>query len=250
MSVYDRYMKSDLERRFARILSRRPVALKPGVACVSMTFDDVPMTACRLGAEIMENQNAHATYFVSGKLAGKGHSGRFHTSEVLRDLASRGHEVACHGFGHLNYQNTSHKDIIEDINANRSYFQDEGLPEAQTFAYPHGGVSPSIKRLCGTQFQVCRGITAGINQRIMDSGLLRAVPLYESTWSVAKSQSVLNRVKKEGGLLVFFSHGIETDPGYYDCSPILLEGTVKIAKDLGIEIKPLNEAVRFFCTDD
>ncbi len=226
------------------------MVLKRGIACVSMTFDDVPMTACRLGAEIIESHGAHATYFVSGKHADEGHLERFHTIEVLKDLASRGHEIACHGFGHLNYQRSSEKEIVEDINANRLFFQNAGLPEAKTFAYPYGAVSPNIKRICGTQYQVCRGITAGINQRIMDCGLLRAVPLYDSTWSVAKSQKALTRVKQEGGLLVFFSHGIETRPDYYDCSPMLLESTVKIALDLGIEIKPLSEAVQFVCAGD
>lgn len=243
-------MKSDFERRFARVLNRRPVELKRGVACVSITFDDAPMTACRLGAEIIENQDARATYFISGKLESEGHSDRYHTGEVLRDLASSGHELACHGFGHLNYQNASKNDIVEDINANRSYFHASALPEAKTFAYPFGAVSPSIKRICSTQYQVCRGITSGINQRIMDCGLLRAVPLCDSTWSVASSQRILKRIKQEGGLLVFFSHGIETGPDYYDCSPILLESTVKIARDLGIEIKPLSEAVQFVSTDD
>lgn len=243
-------MKSDLERRFARLLNRRPVELKRGVTCVSITFDDVPMTACQLGAEILENQNARATYFVSGKYADEGHLGRFHTIEVLKELASRGHEIACHGFGHLNYQRASEKEIVEDINANRVFFHNAGLPEAKTFAYPYGAVSPSVKRICGTQHQVCRGITAGINQRIMDSGLLKAVPLCDSTWSVAKSRTVLDQVKQEGGLLVFFSHGIETGPEYYDCSPMLLESTVKTARDLGIEIKPLSEAVQFVCARD
>ena len=238
-------MKRDLDRRLARFFNRSPVELKQGVACVSVTFDDVPMTACRLGAEIVESQGARATFFVSGKFDSAHDPERFHTSKILRDLNSRGHEIGCHGFGHLQYQNALQQNIIADISANRSYFQYAGLPEAKSFAYPFGGVSPSVKRICGNYYSVCRGINAGINQRMMDSGLLRAVPLYDSRWSTAKSKKILQRVKQEGGLLVFFSHGIETNPGDYDCSPKLLETTLKIADDLGVEIKSLSKAVPF-----
>lgn len=236
-------MKGAIERRLARFIGGRPLPLKPGVASVSITFDDVPMSACQEGAALLDRYGGRATYYVSGTFERTGTPGRFHTGDVLRQLQDQGHEIGCHGFEHLHYQRLSATQIDRDIAANQAYFADTGLPAATTFAYPYGDVSPAVKRICGAQYSVCRGITAGLNQRVMDTRLLRAVPLYDATWSARASQDMLEQVKAEGGLLVFFSHGVEQDPGVFDCSPGLLESTLKIACDLELSILPLSQAV-------
>jgi hypothetical protein len=68
---------------------------------VSFTFDDVPASACREGAAILEAHGVRATYYVcAGGRGAASPCGRLASADDIAALASRGHEIGCHTYSH------------------------------------------------------------------------------------------------------------------------------------------------------
>jgi len=231
-------MWGKIERRLARIIPVKKIKMNNPKGIVSFSFDDAPRSACRLGREILEEKKATATYYLSGSFHGtEDKAGPFHNNADLVDLVDNGHEIACYGFGHLDYQQLTSREIEADIERNRRYFMDAGLDMPPVnFAYPYGCVSPRIKAMCGRMFTSARGVTAGINAKTLDLALLKSFPLYEHMWSPEKIEDVMRETMRRKGWTIFFTHGVADTPDAFGCTPGLLEHAAFTAARSGCEI--------------
>lgn len=136
---------------------------------VSFTFDDVYSNACTQGGDMIRAADGHATYYVCGKFdRSRGGAPQFYNARELVQLYQHGHEIGCHGFGHLDYQSASIELIRADIEANRIYFVDRGLPIPKNFAYPYGHANRRVKSMCAAYFNSCRGAQHMINRGAVD----------------------------------------------------------------------------------
>lgn len=237
-------LKGKIQRRLARFLKRRDVVLTPFTPIVTITFDDTYSGACNRGAEIIEQAGGRATYYVCGGLD-RTRSGdcSHHTADDLKRLQERGHEIACHGFGHLNYQETSSADIQRDLDLNAEYFAEHGIRRAQNFAYPYGCVSPRVKEICGSRFRSSRGVQAATNGQAVDLALLKSVPLYSSRLNADRVTALVEQTQAAGGWLIFFSHDVTTAPGEFDVTPDLLAWAVAETLRCMLPIKTMNSAL-------
>jgi peptidoglycan/xylan/chitin deacetylase (PgdA/CDA1 family) len=219
--------------------------MRNGGGLVSFSFDDVPASACRTGLAILEKYGARGTFYVCGSLTDTAApEGEMHTHADLRRLVANGHEVGSHGFAHLNYQNLSTRRAQEDINANRTFFANNGMDGAGvTFAYPFGCASPRAKALVIQEFACARSTEAGINRKTMDVGLLKAVPLYEERTDQEAIAVLLETTAAESGWLIFYTHEVCESPGPFGCSPQLLEFTVSQSCQRGLRVLPVKDAV-------
>ena len=226
-----RYMARDLRRQtgFGPILT--------------LGFDDVPRSAVKNGAAILAKHGVLATWFIGGSYETRGQPGEFFTRDDLLALADTGHEIACHGFQHLDYQTASLKEIQSDLEQNADFFDDIGLPPAQNFAFPFGRANPKSKAYCGARFDVCRGVTPGFCHSVVDANLLASVPLFSSSVSKEQTQTQLDLLARQGGVLSLFSHGVTEYPTKYDCTPAHLDFTLTYAASLGISVRTLSEAM-------
>ncbi len=239
-------MRGKIARRLARVMNCNIQATVLDRPVISFSFDDVPRTACTLGAEILARHDATATWYVSGIFERDDSTGCFHDQACLKALNSAGHEIACHGYGHLNYQATSARSIADDLDRNLVYFAQSGLPAPRNFAYPYGCVSPSIKSICARRFRSCRGVHAGINRARTDLNLVRSVPFYTQTLSWAQTRALIDDVSDNGGWLTFFTHAVTNAPSEFDCTPKHLDQTLTYATALEIPIMSIDHALDMF----
>ena len=238
-------MQAKIERRLARFFYRRTVPLPANFSVVSFTFDDVLASACTRAADMIAAAGGRATYYVSGNFEQKsGAPPRFFSAQQLRDLVSAGHEIGCHGFSHLNYQEVAISDIETDIEKNRAYFTEIGVPVPRHFAYPYGCVSPNVKKACARYFASCRGIHGKVNRGVADLNLLGAFPLSSATHSKDSIDSLLDHLRRSSGWLIFFSHGIMERPGPFDATPELLAYTLDGVNQRGIAIANISDALQ------
>lgn len=234
-------MRGRLGYLASKALARNMVRLDNTKPLVSIAFDDVPSTACDLGAKMIEQAGGRATYYVSGGLEGSA-GGQFHTKEDLRRLHTAGHEIGCHGFAHVNYSELNDAEIRQDIAQNQAYFKTAGLPNPTHFAYPFGAVNVRAKRLCGSMFETCRGIHEGILRTKADRALLRAIPLQTKRWSAQRNKDILNELQTRNGWAIFYTHGVSNSPEPYDTTPEMLDQLLKDINALGIKITPVSDA--------
>jgi hypothetical protein len=125
------------------LLTGRP----PGVAVVSLGFDDT--LADQLSARsILAEHRMHATFFVnSGRLDRPGYL----TVAELRALASDGHEIGGHTIDHLRLPGLPAEEQRRQICDDRRALLALGF-DVSNFAYPGGAydsVSAEIVRSCG-----------------------------------------------------------------------------------------------------
>lgn len=234
-----------VERRLARQLVQRSSALQLDAPTVSFTFDDVPQSACIQGRSLLETYGAQGTYYVCGGYTGTVREDAMHTLADLRGLIDAGHEVACHGYGHFDHQALGASAAADDMDRNLQFLQDIGACQAGAvnFAYPFGCVNAAVKRVAAGRYLSARGVTGGLHTGRVDLNLLGAVPLYESRLKPADVTALIERNAREGGWLVFFTHGVQDRPAAYDCTPGLLDHALAVARATGSRVATMQAAL-------
>lgn len=240
-----RVLRYKIERRLSRILAARRVAMRNETPLVSFTFDDVPQSACVSGRAILERYQCRGTYYVCGGLTDVPAAfGKMHSRQELSSLHQGGHELGCHGFGHLDYQRLTRGEIEEDISRNGTFLQDLGCDVTDlNFAYPYGCVSPMVKKLIWRRYRSARGIQKSPNIQHADLALLKAPPLYSCLWNERSLAELIEKSAQRKGWIIFFTHEVTADPDLFGCTPSLLEFAVRKSTESGAFVLPIKEAV-------
>ena len=119
--------------KYQRILLKR---LCIRANSIVLTFDDGPSDVTPNVLRILREHKAKATFFLSGRnIAGREH--------IVRQIAAEGHEIASHGFDHLNCWKVSPFRAITDIKvcwaAINAALDTEGM--LYSFRPPYGKVN-------------------------------------------------------------------------------------------------------------
>jgi peptidoglycan/xylan/chitin deacetylase (PgdA/CDA1 family) len=211
---------------------------------VSFTFDDVPASACELGARILEQQGARGTFYVAGSgIAGPGAPARA-TINQLRTVWANGHEIGCHTFSHPSIRQLSLEQLGWELDRNRralNTISDDIV--VQNFAYPYGDLSIRTKRYLESRFESCRSSHAGINMGTADLGALDAWPLQNASIDHAKVVELIDATVQTCGWLIFFTHDVAEPPSKYGVSPDLLELAIGTATRSGCVLTTVAESL-------
>jgi len=212
---------------------------------VSVSFDDFPRSAAKLGAQVLRDFGVKGTYFVSGGRAGLHVDGldQF-VEEDLIEVAANGHEIGCHTFSHLRLPGAPRTAIMDDLLRNAEFVDRVlGGYSMSSFAYPYGDVGISTKALMGRHFPTSRGIWFGVNKNRIDRRQLSAVSL-ERSFDPAKVSAALDEAQANGGWVIFFTHDISDDPSPFGCEPIRLSRVLNEVLERGIEILTIKDAAQ------
>lgn len=229
--------------RLTRHLARKDTHIAPGSYVVSFTFDDVPESAFINGAPILEAAGAGGTFYVAGSLSEDPEvEPKMLSIDQQRELHKRGHEIACHTYGHLNVRKHPAQTVMQDVEKNAAYLHQIANDfEPRNFAYPFAVSAPFQHAALKRKFDTCRGGLPGVNIGDIDRGYLSAIdvrshsPLEELTnWvDVAKASS---------GWLIFFTHDVAKDCTEFGCRPEILQNLVQYCQAAGFEILTVSQA--------
>jgi peptidoglycan/xylan/chitin deacetylase (PgdA/CDA1 family) len=236
-----------IERRLARILNRREARIRSDTGIVSFTFDDVPRSACHEGSAALEQHGFRGTYYICPGFTGEPSScGMMHSRADLQRLIATGHEIASHGFGHLNYQSLTEAEIEADLLRAAEFFS-RLAPElrVRNFAYPFGCTNPLVKRIICHHFASARGARARLNGNRIDLALLNAVPLYQHLWDARSLARLIATNSDHKSWLIFVTHEVTDHPDEFGCTPALLKFAVTESKRLGCQVLPVDDALAY-----
>lgn len=192
-----------------RLFARR-AALRLERAVFSFCFDDVPLSAAREGAPILEAACARGSFYLTGRLAEQG--GQFIGFEEAAALARRGHHVGVHGWDHLHARTVAPADLERDALRARDALAEALGEPPEDFAWPHGEVALRAKRLLSRSFATLRGTRAGLHAGSLDWNCLRAVSLYGPGSGRDIWQRWIERAAAQRAWLIFYTHGVSTRP--------------------------------------
>jgi peptidoglycan/xylan/chitin deacetylase (PgdA/CDA1 family) len=237
-------IRHKLERRASRLLHRRVLDLGNRASVVSFTFDDMPRSACLIGADLIEEAAGAATFYVCGGLANQ--TDDFFQSRDLQDVSGRGHEIGSHGFRHLDYQRCTLSDIAEDLDLNDDYFKSIDLPIPKTFAFPYGSVSPRVKNLLIKRFMSLRGVQNAPNFGSVDRALLKAVHLYAPSFDLENIRQLVREATQRPTWLIFLIHGVSDAPGDFDLRTEQFRAAVSLIEQSQLSMMTMSSALAHF----
>jgi peptidoglycan/xylan/chitin deacetylase (PgdA/CDA1 family) len=234
-------------RFLARNTRTKILAMRSATPLVTFTFDDVPASACRTGAALLEQHGARGTFYVSGGGCGAASpGGRLATTDQLKALHARGHEVGCHTYSHPAVSVIGHDELVADLEHNRCFLKGiDGTITVRNFAYPYGDLSFRTKRYLETRFDSCRSLLRGVNEGTADLGALKTCPLENATIDRREILEFIAKAVKVNGWLIFSSHDVEDTPSQFGVTPDLLVFAVGAASDAGCRLVTVADGLEF-----
>ena len=240
-----RKLAGKVSRLLARHERTSTLVLHDNPPMVSFTFDDAPSSACKLGAAILEQFGARATFFIAGGGCGTtSPGGRLAERDEIATLAAHGHEIGCHTYAHSAVSSLGRAELAADLEHNRQFLQDvDGAIAVRNFAYPYGDFSFRTKRQLQSRFDSCRSLLRGVNEGAVDLGALKTCPLENATIDRQDVLDFIERTVRGRGWLVFSSHDVASPPSRFGVTPDLLAFAVKAARDAGCHLTTIEGAL-------
>lgn len=222
-------------------LARQRRRLETAVPLVSFTFDDVPDSALRAGATILEKHGARGTFYIAGGLAGRVEPDRtLITPEGCRELVARGHEIGCHTYAHHRLRSIA--GLAEDLDRNAEYLKSVGVAPTN-FAFPYNAAWPLSRAELRRRYRTCRAGGEAINRGTVDPLMLKAVEIRQPERHAAALTRWIDEVLERPGWLIFFTHDIAPQPTPYGCTPETFDHLVRHAVEKGCHVLPVEQAL-------
>jgi len=235
-----------LNRVSARLARTRTQAFVSQRPILSVSFDDFPKSAWRVGGAILNAHSAKATYYAAGRFCGKTIEDTvYFDRDDLAAVAAAGHEIGCHTYSHKPATRISSAEFRDDCARNREFVSDRLADvELTSFAYPYGDVSARAKIVAGRQYATARGIRPGVNVSPLDLSLLKALPLELRSWTEERTEGLAAEAARSNGWLILFTHDVGDEPSRFGCTPGMLNRALEIGRLHGLEILPVGAAAQ------
>lgn len=237
----DMTLKGKIRRRITRFSTRKPLPRFTD-SYVSFSFDDFPKSSATNGAAALEASDLRATYYAcTGQMGMHNHFGEICTSDDIKQLAAKGHEIGCHTQNHIDCAISPSSVVQMDTSKNQHSLRELGIQRARSFAFPYGDVSFASKKVLAEQYETLRGVQPGINHSQTDANQLLAVPLEGDQDNAQYADRYLQELAANPGWLIFYTHDVRSDCSAWGCTPALLQTIIASAKSLGVHIAPVGE---------
>ena len=167
---------------FFRILGERKLGNLARVnRTICLTFDDGPSEQLTQQlVSLLERYNALATFYLQGN--------KLDQRDIIEELVSKGHEIGCHGYNHVNAWYSTPTKTWKDMDQALRKFEDQGL-RCRLVRPPYGKIT------CFSILQmVLRNKTFG--WWTLDSN--------DAMDDIKTIDSLINRISQTGGDVVLF----------------------------------------------
>ena len=104
---------------------------------VALTFDDGPSRYTNELIEILNENNAHATFFLVGQNISA-------NSDAVINAYESGNEIAIHTYSHTLFTNMTIEDVIFEIDTTRKIIEELGVEPANLVRPPYGSINSEL----------------------------------------------------------------------------------------------------------
>lgn len=134
--------------------------IKDGDKIIALTFDDGPSKYTARLLDILEENGAHATFFVLGNRAKN-------NSELLKRMLDEGHEIGSHTWDHTSFAKLSYSSALENMKKSTNAIKKASGKKPVLVRPPYGAMSDSLKYAATMQDQAI--ITWSVDPRDWDT---------------------------------------------------------------------------------
>lgn len=231
-----------VRRRMARHLNRDVIHPQLERGLISLSFDDCPRSVVENALPLIEAHGWNATIYAAIGLCGTtNHLGLHMSEEDIVAAHAAGHEIGDHTFTHIDGLKAGPDGVINDIDRNRAAFRSLGLPRADTFAYPYGEVTPSLKRRLKSEFSLSRGIHNPLGGAL-DLSLAASARLYSD--QIETTLDLIKTAAREKRWLILFGHDVRENPSDFGCTPAELFRVIDTIAYLGLDVLTVRDGLK------
>jgi len=238
-------LRSKLARRAARIIGKRMTAPKLERAIISFSFDDCPKSALTNAAPLLEVEGWRGTFYMAMGLCGSiNHLGQHMSEDDVKAANHNGHEIADHTFDHLDGQQVSHREFLQNIDKNQNAIDALNIPLSRNFAYPYGCVSPSLKGKVAARFDLSRGVHDPVFKTAntqLDTALIPSMRMYHGQ-EIEDIIKTIESLQNAPQWLILFTHDVRVAPSDFGCTMQDISRIITAIKDNGVDVMPMIEA--------
>lgn len=236
----------NMRRRAGRYLGVNPVIQNRERGVLSVSFDDIPASAWTEAGPVLEQHGVKATYYICGGLEGQDHDGsRQFSTDHLQALHAAGHEVGCHTFEHVSTLTLTPAELDASLARNAAWVAERLDGHVmETFAYPFGDCPLQAKPVVEARFACGRGVRDGVNAGPSDRNLLKAIGMESRRLPNYDLETLVRVAAEQRGWLIAYGHDVSDSPTPYGCTPDDLDLLLRLAKQAGLDIIPVGQAIR------
>lgn len=220
---------------------------KPGTKAwkrplVSITFDDGWESAYNNGMPLLNQFGYKATFYLNPAAID---TTSFMSSDQVMTLANNDHELASHGYEHLNFTTLDTQSIDHQLRYASEYFKQVHKQHTIQFSAPFGGTDSQVAHYARDYYSSLRGTESGINTRQnFDPYNLQILYVGNST-TPSNLADTLAEVKASNGWLILVYHRVDTNTeGEPVISPVQLQQQLDTLKKSALTVKTVSEAMK------
>jgi len=176
---------------------------------VAMTFDDAVSNHATLAAPLLKKYHFNATFFVCEFPPDFAtNKQQYMTWEQIKQLSDDGFEIGNHTLHHIGVINTPEDQLVAELRALDDRFQQYGIPQSVSFAYPGGPCDQAAMDIVGRYgFKFARSVAALPYRPGVDQPLnVPSFPVHDGDDSQAFYKAVAQADAQSIPVLLF--HGI------------------------------------------
>ena len=216
-----------------------PGAFSEGM--VSLSFDDSWTSQHTNVLPILQTAGLKGTFYLTTEPVQGGWTG-FMTPNQVKDIATKGHEIAGHTVTHADLTTLSQTAINREIRNSKSYLQTLTGKTVTAFAYPYGAVNATVKTLLkNAGYTSARGVDfESQNTATTDKYDLKSHCI-ETSDSTASIKAQIDAAKANKQWYVLCIHEVKTGGDQYTMTPARFQEIVNYIKQTGVKVVTVGE---------
>lgn len=209
---------------------------------LSVTFDDGWGSAYEIGSNLLNHYGYRGTFYLNPSTID---TPRFMTSNQVADLARNNHEIASHGYEHIDFTTLERAGIDYQLKHAYDYFEKIHGMKAVNFAAPFGGNDAQTGFYARKYYASLRGTASGMNTRQnLDRYDLKVLYVGKSV-SFEKLSNAIADTKDKNGWLILVYHRIEASGvGETIIDPPQFQQQLEVIKKSDIKVSTVAAALQ------
>lgn len=172
---------------------------------ISLTFDDGWESTYRNGLPLLDRYGFKGTFYLNPSSVD---TRNFMSVAQLKSLQRDGHELASHGYDHIDMTTVNSKRLASEIQGAYDYLRQTFGRASQDFAVPYGNTDAEVQTQARAYYRSLRLTTDGINtKQNFDPYQLRVLYVSDTT-PTQHIQDAINQARQYNGWLVIVYHQI------------------------------------------
>lgn len=203
---------------------------------VSITFDDSWTSQYTNVLPILQAAGLKGTFYLTTEPIQGGWTD-FMTPNQVKDIATKGHEIAGHTVTHADLTTLSQAAVNREIRNSKSYLQTLTGKTVTAFAYPYGAANATVKTLLkNAGYTSARGVDYETqNTATTDKYDLKSQCI-ETSDSTASIKAQIDAAKANKEWYVLCIHEVKDGGDQYTMTPARFQEIVNYIKQSGVKV--------------